>query len=320
MSFQVLVTAELPGTALERLRGECEVEVLPPGARNHDELVRRIPGKSALLCLLNDPVDKDVLAAATSLRVISTYSVGFDHIDLEAAAQTGVLVANVPDVLTDATADLTIALLLAVARHIPQGDRLVREGRFRGFEPDLLLGSPVYGRTLGIVGLGRIGKAVARRAQGFDMNVVAYSRRVNLLEEEWLGISSVPWKELLSKADYISIHVPYGKQTHHMIGAPELEMMSPYAYLINTSRGPVIDERALVAALRRGRPAGAALDVYEQEPVLAPGLRELDNVVLTPHLGSATWEARERMSDLAVENILAVVHGQRPPHLIGSPA
>lgn len=286
-----------------------------------EELLQGSRGVDALLCLLTETIDEEVMAAAGSrLRVISNMAVGFDNVDVEAASRRRILVTNTPGVLTGATADLTWALILATARRVVEGDSMVRQGRFERWSPFMLLGRAVAGRTLGIVGMGRIGQAVARRALGFDMRVV-YTKAGGPLAP-----ASVPrgarWEYrpslegLLSEADIVSLHVPLSEATHHLLGARELALMRPGSYLINTSRGPVVDEAALVAALKDGHLGGAGLDVYECEPVLAPGLAELENVVLLPHLGSATVETRALMAQLAARNAIAAIRGEPVAHMV----
>ena len=259
-------------------------------------------GVDALLCLLTDRIDARVLEWAERLRIVANMAAGTDNVDLQAAERLGVAVSNTPDVLSEATADLAFALLLAVARRIVEGDRLVRSGHFRGWSPDLLLGLDVSGRTLGIVGAGRIGRAMARRAAGFGMQVLARGRS-----------SGPPLDELLERSDFVSLHVPLDAGTRHLIGERELRRMPRHAVLINTARGPVVDEGALVRALREGWIAGAGLDVYEREPELAAGLAELDSVVLAPHAGSATHGTRARMAEIAADNIIACLAGRPLP-------
>jgi len=257
-----------------------------------------------------------VLKAAPHLRVIANYAVGYNNIAVDEAKAKGVVVTNTPDVLTEATADLTWALLLATARRVPEGDRLVRSGAWTGWEPTQLLGADVCGKTLGIIGMGRIGRAVARRAKGFDMPVRYYNRTTldpSTLNDQWRPTS---WQEVLAGSDFISLHVPLTAETHHLIGSAELRLMRPTAYLINTTRGPVVDEAALVAAIQEGRLAGAGLDVYEHEPALHPGLRALPQVVTLPHLGSATLNTRIQMGMICVQNILAVLEGRPAPNRV----
>jgi glyoxylate reductase len=283
-----------------------------------EEIIHGAQGCQALLCLLTDTVDSEVIEALPGLRVISNYAVGFDNIDLDAATRRGVSVCNTPGVLTSATADLTWALILAVSRKIPEADRYVRAGSFQGWDPLLLLGRELSGQALGIVGMGRIGRAVAKRAQGFDMRIL-YSKRTPLPPEEALPQAEhVSFEALLRESDIVSLHLPYSDQVHHLIDARALEAMKPEAILINTARGALIDEQALVGALKRGELAGAGLDVYEHEPAVHPGLHDLDRVVLAPHIGSATVEAREKMGFMAAENALAVLQGGQA-HSIANP-
>ncbi|MBN1631208.1 MAG: D-glycerate dehydrogenase [Thermoleophilia bacterium] len=284
-------------------------------------LLQGVPGADALLCLLSEKIDGAVMdAAGGGLRVVSTMAVGYDNIDVPAATERGILVANTPGVLTDATADLTWAMILGLARRVVEGDRMVRQGRFEQWGPFLLLGRAVAGTTLGIVGMGRIGQAVARRALGWDMKVV-YTRRAGPLAPEQVP-AGAGWEfhagvdEILAEADIVSLHVPLTPDTRHLIGGRELALMRPGSFLINTARGPVVDESALVEALRSGHLGGAALDVYEREPELAPGLADLANVLLLPHLGSATVETRGKMSEVAVRNAIAAVRGEPVPHLV----
>ncbi|HIE09303.1 MAG TPA: D-glycerate dehydrogenase [Armatimonadetes bacterium] len=315
---KVYVTRLLPGEALSRLEGECEVEVNPEErAPTKEEIIEHVRDKDGLLCLLTDKVDSEVMDSAPNLKVISNYAVGFDNIDVKAATERGIVVTNTPGVLTETTADLAWALLMAVARRIVEADKFTREGKFKGWSPTLLLGSDVYGKTLGIIGFGRIGRAVAKRAKGFEMRVLYYDieRAPEEVERE-LNAQYVDLEALLKEADYISIHAPLTPETHHMIGERELKMMKPTAYLINTARGPIVDERALVRALKEGWIAGAALDVYENEPELTPGLAELPNVVLAPHIGSASAETRTKMAEMAVSNLLSVLKGERPENIV----
>ena len=294
----------MPPPAVELLEARgYDVEVGPSAdPYAPDELARLVAGADGILALLIDHIDAAALeAAGPGLRVVSNFAVGYDNVDLEAAASRGVKIGNTPNVLTEAVAEHTFALLLAAARRIVEGDRIVREGTFHAWGPSFLLGAELRGKTLALVGPGRIGERVARIAEGgFEMRV----ERVRAGDD--LGAA-------LGRADVVSLHVPLGPETHHLIGAEELRAMKPEAILVNTSRGPVVDESALVAALRSGEIAAAALDVYEHEPDLAPGLRELDNVVLEPHTASATVEARTAMSRLAAENVIAALAGRPLP-------
>jgi glyoxylate reductase len=316
--MKVLVTGRLPEEAISILREQHEVianQCDQPMPRQ--ELVDNIGDVEGLLSLVTDRIDDEVLEKAPHLRMIANYAVGYDNIDLAAATARGIWVSNTPDVLTDATADLTFALILAVARRIVEGDARVRQGRFDHWAPQVFLGTDVSGKTLGILGLGRIGKAVARRARGFNMNVVYHNRRrIAGTEELELGVTYLDLERLLSRADFVSLHVSLNEQSRHLIGPCELGLMKPTAFLINASRGAVVDEKALVEALRAGKIAGAGLDVYENEPELTPGLTEFSNVVLLPHVGSATVETRTNMAHLAVENLLSGLRGEPPPNCL----
>jgi len=319
---RIAVTRLLPGGAIDRLRAAGDVTVhAEDRAPTRDELLALVRDADGLLCLLTERVDAVLFDAAPRLRVVSNYAVGVDNVDVAEATRRGVLVTNTPGVLTETTADLTWALLLAACRRLGEGERLMRAGQWQGWAPLQLLGSDVYGKTLGIVGLGRIGQAVARRASGFGMTVLHHTRRpVDPTVERALGARSVGLDELLRTADIVSLHVPSTPDTRHLMNRERLRLMKRSAYLINTTRGAVVDEAALVEALREGTIAGAALDVYEREPLLAPGLAELSNVVLAPHLGSATIEARTAMADLAAANLLAALAGRRPPHPVNPEA
>jgi glyoxylate reductase len=316
--FKVFVTRRIPDSGLKILTETCDLDIFEGEAPiSRDVLLKRIKGKDGLLCLLSDKIDKEIVAAGgRSLKVISNYAVGYNNIDVEEATKSGVLVTNTPGVLTDATADLTWALLLACARRIPKSDSLVRDGRFVGWSPTLLLGREVYGKTLGIIGMGEIGAAVARRAKGFGMKTIYHNRKRDPEAEKELGAMYVSVDDLLRNSDYVSLHVPLTPETRHLIGEKEFAMMKPTAILLNASRGEVIDEKALIKALKEGRIDSAGLDVYEKEPRLSPGLAELDNVVLTPHTGSATYESRDRMAVMAAENLVAGLRGERPPNLV----
>ena len=316
--MKVFVSARLPEQVLEKIAREHSVEVHgedPPIERK--KLLASIEDKDGLLCTITDRIDEDLLKRAPGLKIIANNGVGFDHIEVRAATRRGIPITNTPGVLTDSTADLTFALILATARRVLEGDRMTRAGDFRFWAPLHFLGQDVSGKTLGIVGLGRIGKTVARRATGFDMKVIYYSRaRLAVDEEKRLGVAFAPLAELLRVSDFVSLHVPLGPETLHLIGAAELGMMKRSAHLINTARGPIVDEAALVGALRTGRIRAAGLDVYENEPRLSPGLSELENVVLLPHVGSATVETRTRMALMAVDNLLVGLRGERPPNCL----
>jgi glyoxylate reductase len=305
----VLATRELP-EPFETLRPDFDVRVLgySPGEL---ELAAEIPGVDALICLVDDPVTATVIQAADSLKVIASYAVGVNQIDRGAAAARGIYVTNTPNVLTDATADLTMALLLSLARRIVEGDRLVRMGGFAGWAPDLLLGRELKGKVFGIVGPGRIGRAVARRAKAFGMTVIAAGRSPRD-EHDPDDPPRVAFEDLLRRADVVSLHVPLTDETHHLFNKETLAKMKPGSLLLNTSRGPVIDEVALTRALETGPLAGAGLDVYENEPAITPALLDDDRVVLMPHAGSATVETRREMARMVVEDVRRVLSGEKP--------
>ncbi|MEQ1793749.1 MAG: D-glycerate dehydrogenase [Nitrospira sp.] len=305
------LTRLLPAPVMTAIRQRYQLISEPiEQAPTKDEQRRGFAQADAVICTLADPITDDLLSAVTRLKIIANYAVGYNNIDVAAATGRGIVVTNTPDVLTDATADLAWALMLAVARGVVEGDRWARSGQWPGWAPTQMLGTDVTGKTLGIVGMGRIGHAVAQRARGFRMPVLYASRRPCA---DPTGISAwthLPLEELLTQSDFISLHVPLSETTRHLIGARELAMMRSSAFLINTSRGPVVDEAALLAALRQGTIAGAGLDVYEREPAITAGLETLPNVVLLPHLGSATQQVRIKMGMVCVENIDAVLGGR----------
>ena len=305
----VLATRELP-EPFDTLRTDFEVRVLGynPGEQ---ELASEVPGVDALICLVDDSVSAAVIQAADRLKIIASYAVGVNQIDRAAAAARGIFVTHTPNVLTDATADLTMALLLALSRRIVEGDRLVRAGGFSGWAPDLLLGRDLKGKVFGIVGPGRIGKAVARRAKAFGMTVVATGRS-SRDEQDPDDPPRVSFEDLLRRADVVSLHVPLTEETHHLFDAATFAKMKPGSLLLNTSRGAVVDEVALTRALDTGAIAGAGLDVYENEPAITPALLDDDRVVLMPHAGSATVETRREMARMVVEDVRRVLAGEKP--------
>lgn len=317
--MKILITRQIPEIGIQHLRSKFDVEVFPHDrAMTKEEMVAAIKDKDGLLSLLSDPITAEIMDAAPNLKVIANYAVGYNNIDVKAATERGIMVCNTPGVLTQATADLAWALLMSVSRRIVESDRYVREGKFfDGWKPMLHLGGDIYGRTLGIIGLGRIGQAVAERgALGFKMKVLYTANSPKPEAEARLGAKRVTLEELLRESDYISINSPLTPETRYMIGAKELRMMKKTAYLINTARGPIVDEKALVEALREGVIAGAGLDVYENEPALAPGLVELENVVVAAHIGSATTETRDKMSLMNAEDLTAALEGRRPVNLV----
>jgi glyoxylate reductase len=317
---EVAVTAALPGDAVARLATHHQVRVRDPGpGLAGRDLATFVGSADALICLLADRVAAEVFALCPRLKVVANYAVGVNNVDLEAARTSGVWVTNTPDVLTGATADLTWGLILAVARRLAEGDRLVRSGGYTGWRPDLMLGMGLQGKTLGIVGMGRVGRAVARRAGAFGLRVCCTSGHPPAPSEA-RGIEYVAEVDtLLPQADILSLHCPLTTQTRFLMNARRLHLLPRGALLINTSRGEVVDETALVAALEDGHLGGAGLDVYEHEPEVHPGLVRRDDVVLLPHLGSATREARAAMADLAVDNVLAVLAGGAPPAPVITP-
>ncbi len=285
------------------------------------ELVKRAHGKAGLVCLLNDRIDSKVMDELPSLKVISNIAVGYDNIDIAAATRRGIMVTNTPGVLTETTADLAFALLLGAARRIPEADQYIRAGKFKNWQlMQPHMGVDIYEKTLGIVGMGAIGQAVAKRSRkGFDMRVIYFSSSRKERAEKRFGAKFVSFDELLSKSDFISIHVPLTEKTRHMFSSTEFKRMKNTAILINTARGPVVDEAALVAAIKDGQIRGAALDVFEEEPTVHPELMKLEeNVVLAPHIGSASIETRLRMSIMAAENMIQGLKGNRPPNLVNN--
>lgn len=319
MSFNVFITRQIPEEGITLLKKFCQtVEVNPyDESLTYDELLEQVKGRDAILTMLSDRIDARLINEAKGLKIIANYAVGYDNIDVKTATARGIVVTNTPGVLTDSTADMAWALLFSITRRIIEGDRLTRAGKFTGWAPMLLLGGDLVGKTLGIIGAGRIGTAMAMRSRGWNMRVLytTQSSRNGVLEE-MLGAKRADLETLLKESDFISIHAPLSEKTRHLIGSQEFSLMKRTAYLINTGRGAVIDEVALVNALRNKQIAGAGLDVYEEEPKLKPGLAELDNVVLAPHLGSATVETRTKMSLMAAENIIAVLNKQKPPNCV----
>ncbi|MEE9200194.1 MAG: D-glycerate dehydrogenase [Candidatus Brocadiales bacterium] len=317
--YKVFVTRKLPREGLDILSAAC------PGLEVHqdhnpvsrEELLDKVHNKDGLLCLLSENIDKELMEAGRSLKVVANYAVGYDNIDVEEATKRGIIVTNTPGVLTGATAEMAWALLFSVSRRIVEADRLMRQKNgFSGWEPMLLLGEGVSGKTLGIIGAGRIGQAMARMSRGFNMRVLYSSRSRKEDLEKNLAARKVELDTLLTESDFVSLHIPLTPETHHLIGERELSLMKRTACLINTARGPVIDEKALVEALRNKKIAGAGLDVYEEEPGLTPGLAGLDNVVLAPHLGSATVETRRDMAVMAAKDLLAALRGERPKNVV----
>ncbi len=316
---RVLVTRRVPRECLDLLRKHFDVEHYDKGtAIPRKRLLRSVRDKDGLLCLLTDRIDAELLAAAPRLKAVSTFSVGYDHIDLPACKARGVAVTNTPGVLTESTADFTWALLMAAARRVVEGDALMRGGKFKGWDPLMLLGTDVFGKTLGIIGFGRIGQAVAKRAGGFSMRVLYYdTRRAAPEAEKALGARIVPLKELLRESDYVSVHTILDETTRHLLDDKAFRLMKRSACLINAARGPIVDEKALVRALKSERIHGAGLDVYEREPRTAPGLSSCRNAVLAPHLASATLETRRKMGVMAASGLVdALICRARSPYAV----
>ena len=312
MPEKILVTREIPEAGL-RLLDDFDVTVLHERPPTRDELLEALSGASGVLATATEKMDGEAMdAAGDGLRVIANMAVGYDNIDVGAATERGVIVTNTPGVLDETTADVAFMLVLAAARRLGEGERLLRAGKWEWWGPKQLRGLDVWGKTLGIVGMGRIGRAVARRGKGFGMEILYHNRSRNEETEEELGARYVGLEDLLRESDFVSIHAPLTDETRHLIGERELGLMAETAVFVNTSRGPVVDEAALAQALREGRIFAAGLDVYEGEPEVHPGLLELENVVLAPHIGSATVETRDRMATLAAENLAAVLRGEQP--------
>jgi len=317
---KVYVTRELPERGMKIIKERFDAEVWPEyGPPPKTEMVRKARDVDALVTLLSDKIDAEVFDAAPKLKIVAQMAVGFDNIDVAEATRRGIYVTNTPGVLTETTADFAWALLMAVARRVVEADKYVRSGQWKvSWHPSMLLGRDVYGATLGIVGAGRIGTAVARRAKGFNMKILYYDVVPMSLEiEKELGAKRVDLDTLLRESDFVSIHVPLIKETYHLINEEKLKLMKKTAYLINNSRGAVVDEKALYKALKKGWIAGAALDVFEQEPTpLDNPLLKLDNVVVAPHISSASYETRSRMAEMVAENLVAFFDGKTPPNLV----
>ena len=318
MAPRVLITHKLADEAVDVVRQSCEVHFTPldrsPDAASLREAVA---GMDGLISVVTDTIDAALLQAGSHLKVVANVAAGYDNVDVPAATRHGVVVTNTPGVVTESTADLTWGLLFAIGRRVAEADRYVRAGKWKEWRLMVLLGHDVHGSTLGIIGMGGIGQAVARRAAGFGMTILYHNRR-RLPEEveSKLGATWVELDELLQNADFVSVHTPLSAETRHLVGERELRLMKPTSYLINTSRGPVVDEEAVLRALQERWIAGAGLDVFEREPEVPQGLKELENVVLLPHIGSASVASRTRMAVMAAQSAVAVVQGQRPQHVV----
>lgn len=316
---KIFITRQIPEIGIKLLKDKgWDISVGPEGKISSEELLKGVKGVEAILSVLTEQINREVMeAAGKQLKIIANYAVGYNNIDVKEAKKRNILVTNTPGVLTDAVADHAVGLLFATARRIVEADKYTRAGKFKAWGPELFLGGDIVGKVLGIVGLGRIGSAVAQRmTQGFNVKVIYYDVRRNEKLEKEQGWQYEELDSLLKKADFVSLHTALTPETKHLINAERLKMMKPSAYLINTSRGPVIDEKALIKVLKNKGIAGAALDVFENEPELMPGLADLENVVLTPHIASATKETRNKMAEMAANNIIAALEGQTPPNLV----
>lgn len=318
MKQKILVTRRIPDEGMRLLEKKFELDVNEEDrVLTKEEIIERIKDKDAMLCLLTDTIDKDIIEANPKLKVISNYAVGFNNIDVETATKHKIPVTNTPGVLTDTTADLAFALLISAARRIAEADRFARAGKFEGWAPMMLLGQDVYKKKLGIFGLGRIGHAIGKRAyKGFGMKIFYYDPERDEEFEKKCKAKYMEKEEILKQADFVSLHVPLTEQTRHMIGEKELGMMKKTAVLINTSRGPVVDEAALAKALKEKEIFAAALDVFEEEPKIHPELLKLDNVTLVPHIGSASTETRGKMAEMAAKNLILVFKGKKPLSIV----
>mgnify|MGYP001298226452 FL=1 len=316
----VTVTNIFPQAALDKLAPECDLKTNDSGVSSTAEELGRIVSESdAVISYLTDKIGRDIIDQSTKLKIIANYGAGFNNIDVNYASERGIWVTNTPSVLHETTADLTWAMILGAARRIVPADRFTREGKFKGWSAKMFLGGDVYGKTLGVIGCGEIGRSVVRRASGFNMRVLYHQRnRLPEEEERMLNAEFISLDQLLRESDFITLHVPLTDETEYMIGNDEIALMKKTAYLIHTARGKVIDDYALVAALKEGRLAGAALDVYEDEPELTEGMTELDNLLLLPHIGSASFETRDRMALLVADNVLDALVGKTPRTLVPS--
>ena len=319
---KIYVTRMVPESGIKMLQDKGFEVVINPEDKvlTKEELMNNLRGQNydALFCLLTDKIDAEVMDSfGPQLKIIANMAVGFDNINIEEARKRGIMVTNTPDVLTESVAEHTIALMFAIARRLVESDQFMRDGKYIGWAPMLFLGNDLVEKTLGLVGLGRIGAAVAKRMHdGFEMKIIYYDVKRNEELEKQYHLEYRDLENLLKESDFVSVHVPLLETTRHLIGEPQLRIMKKTAYLINTSRGPVIDEKALVVALKSGEIKGAALDVFEFEPKITPELLQLDNVILTPHIASATEETRSKMSDLAATNIIEALEGHTPPNLL----
>lgn len=320
---KILVTQKVPDPAYPLLEaiGDVEANMAEGTIWSYEELLRKGPGHDYIYSLLTDNIDARFLetcaASSPRLKMVANMAVGYNNIDVEAATRLGIAVSNTPGVLSDTTGDLAFALLMATARRIPEAERFLRAGKYTGWGPLLFCGAEVHHSTLGLVGAGRIGKIMAQRASGFEMKVLYYDvYRMTPEDEAKYHMTYMPMDEVLQMSDFVSVHTPYMPSTHHLIGERELKLMKPTAILINTARGPIVDEKALVKALQAGTIAGAGLDVFENEPAVEPELLAMENIVLLPHIASASLQTRTLMATMASDNIVAHAQGKRPPNIV----
>ncbi len=311
---KVLLTRQLPEVAIEKLEESVDLEIFPyDRVMTPEELKEEVKDKDGLLCLLTDIISPALMDGAPKLKVISNYAVGYNNIDVDAATQRKIIVTHTPDVLTETTADMTFGLMMMTARRVLEAGDLLRSGNWKGWSPMQFMGTDIHGSTLGIIGMGRIGKALTKRARGFNMNVIYWNRtRLTVREEKQLGLRYVKFNEVLRQADFLSINVAYNRDTHHLIDEAALQKMKQSAFFINTSRGGTIDEEALLDALENNKIAGAGLDVFENEPNINPRFFDLKNTVILPHIASASLATREKMAMVAANNILAILAGKKP--------
>lgn len=310
---KVLLTRELPEAAIEKLEEKVDLEIFPyDRVMTPEELRDGVKDKDGLLCLLTDTISPALMDAAPNLKVISNYAVGYNNIDVDAATERKIVITHTPDVLTETTADMTFGLMMMTARRVLEAGNLLRSGKWKGWSPMQFMGTDIHGSTLGIIGMGRIGKALTKRGKGFDMDVIYWNRtRLTVREEKQLGLRYVKFNEVLRQADFLSIHVAYNRDTHHLIDEAALQKMKQSAFFINTSRGGTIDEEALIEALENNKIAGAGLDVFENEPNINPRFFDLKNTVILPHIASASLATREKMAIVAVNNLLSILTGQK---------
>jgi len=315
---KVLLTRQLPEVAIEKLEANVDLEIFPyDRSMTPEELKGKVVDKDGLLCLLTDTISPALMDAAPKLKVVSNYAVGYNNIDIGAATERKIVVTNTPDVLTETTADLTFGLMLMTGRRVLEAGEVLRNGNWKGWSPMQFMGTDIHGSTLGIIGMGRIGKALTKRARGFDMKVIYWNRtRLTVREEKKLGLRYVKFNEVLHQADFLSLNVAYNEETHHLIDEAALQKMKQSAFFINTSRGGTTDEEALLEALENNKIAGAGLDVFENEPNINPRFLELKNTVILPHIASASVATREKMAMVAVDNLLAVLAGKKPAYRV----